>query len=205
MSCCLVCFSEIHYNGILSFILKPKICHKCFLKLNRKPKVKHIDDFKVYSLFPYEKDVVSLIYQLKGCYDYALAPVFLSYDWFILKIIFHNYIIVPVPSYLEKDKERRFNHVEAIFSLLGLPIEKILYKEKDYKQSSLNKENRKKAVMNIKLKCKKDLSSKRFLLVDDIVTTGYTLKRCMSLLETLNPKNIKVVTIAYSMSKNVEI
>lgn len=205
MSYCLVCFNKIQYNGVFSFVLKPKICHKCFLKLNRKPKMKVFDDFKVYSLYPYEKDIASLIYQLKGCYDYALAPIFLNYDWYIFKIIFHNYVIVPVPSYIEKDLERRFNHVEAIFALLGLPIEKILYKEKDYKQSSLNKEERKKAVMNIKLNNNKDFSSKCLLLVDDIVTTGYTLKRCVSLLRTLKPKKIKVVTIAYSLSKNVEI
>lgn len=205
MRYCLICFNKIEYKGIYSYITKPTICHTCFKELNRNPLNIKLGEIKVLSLYPYKDKIKSLLYQFKGCYDVELSKVFLSYDYLWLKIIFKNYIIVPVPSYYLKDKQRGFNHVEKIFSFLNLPIKKILYKKTDYKQSELKKKERQNSVNNIGLIFDKDLEGKNLLLVDDIITTGYTILRCVSLLKTLNPKKIKVITISYSLSNFVKI
>lgn len=204
MQSCLICFNEIIPRGIYSFFFKPKICYACFKKLKRKPHIKKVNNYKVYSLYPYQDNIVSLIYQLKGCNDYALAPAFLSYDWIFLKILFFDYIIIPVPSFIDHDKIRGFNHVEAIFSFLNLPI-KILFKTKDYKQASLLKKEREVESLNIDIIYDKTLKNKKLLLVDDVITTGSTIKRCLSLLKTLNPKSVKIITIAYTLSNNKKI
>lgn len=205
MSNCLVCFKKLNYKGLYSYVFKPCICHDCFKKMNRKPIYKKIDKIKIYTLFPYENDIVSLIYRLKGCNDIALAPIFLSYDLPVLKLIFHSYIIVPAPSYEQKNIARGFNHVEMIFQTLNLPMQRVLYKKKDFKQANLNKAQRKEATNYIGIKKCDYLTNKKILLVDDIITTGYTLSKCVSLLKQLSPKCVKIMTIAYSLSKNRDI
>lgn len=198
MPYCLICYNKLNYRGIYSFLFKPKICQKCFKQMNRKVKIRNINGFKIYSLYPYQNNIVSLIYQFKGCYDIALAPVFLAYDKIFLKIIYHNYIIVPIPSFAEKDKIRGFNHVEKIFEELNLKTKHLLVKNKDFKQADLSRKEREIAVENIVLTNHESLKGKKILLVDDIITTGNTIKRSIELLKTLKPKKIKIITIAYT-------
>ncbi len=200
MANCLICFQKIQKWGFLALFFKVDICPKCFISLNRKPRIKSFNDIRVYSLYPYKDKIVSLIYQLKGCNDIALAPIFLNYDAFFLKLKFFNYILIPVPSYYEHDQNRGFNHVEKIFASLHLKMAKVLFKTKDYKQANLSKKEREVASKNIMIKKDITLENKNLLLVDDIVTTGNTILQCVSLLKTLNPKKIKIVTIAYSLS-----
>ena len=42
---------------------------------------------------------------------------------------------------------------------------------------------------------------KKILIVDDILTTGSTIKRAIKLIKELKPKCIKVVTIAYKVNE----
>ena len=47
-----------------------------------------------------------------------------------------------------------------------------------------------------------DLSNKHVLLVDDIYTTGATMKSAITLVEKLNPKSIKVLVVAKTKPKH---
>ncbi len=199
---CLICFNEIKKQGIHSLFFNAPICQSCFLKLNRNPKDIPIEKGCVHAYFPYEDQIVSLIYQLKGCKDIALAPVFFAYDAFFLKIKYRDYVLVCAPSTEESNKERGFLHVEEIFSFFNKPFCRCLIKQKDFKQSSLNKKERKEAVKDIIRCLDPPLENKKVLLLDDIVTTGSTLSRCVELLDELHPKKIEIVTLAYTMPKN---
>lgn len=199
MSNCLICMNSIIRKGIYSLFFKPKICHECFLKMNRNINKKVLNGIAIYSLYPYEEFLTSLIYSFKGCYDIALAPCFLTYDLFFLKLIFHDYYLVCVPSFKEHDFKRGFNHVEEIFKELKLPILNILMKNKDFKQSSLTAKERKESVNHIVRISDDSLVDKKILLVDDVITTGSTLSRSLELLKELNPKSLKVITIAYKV------
>lgn len=201
MKYCLICMNIIKKNNLHNLFFNTSICHECFLKMNREVHKRKIDDVEVTSIYPYEDNIVSLIYQFKGCNDIALSKAFLDYDLFYLRIKFIGYYLVCAPSYVDHDKKRGFNHVEEIFKHLKLPILNLFKKDKDFKQSDLSKKEREKAVSNISLNKSMDLSNKKLLLVDDIITTGSTIKRMISLLKEKKLKSLKVLTIAYTRSK----
>lgn len=193
---------KIKRNGIYSILFNTNICHSCFIKMNRKPCKRKINNVPITSYFPYEEYIISLIYTFKGCNDIVLAPCFLSYDCFYLKMKYKGYYIVPIPSYIDHDLQRGFNHVEEMFMCLNLPYLKILKKIKDFKQSSLKRKERELAVLNIIRTSDELLTGKKILIVDDILTTGSTIKRAIKLIKELKPKCIKVVTIAYKINEN---
>ena len=70
-------------------------------------------------------------------------------------------------------------------------------KNKDVNQHNLNFHKRKNIYEVINLK--DDFSSiedKKILLVDDIMTTGGTMKRCLELVKSQRPKKIKILVLA---------
>ena len=198
---CLICFNDIEIRGIHSLFFNAPICQSCFLKLNRRPKNIFLPNGVVHSFFPYQDDIVSLIYQFKGCNDIALAPVFLAYDNFFLKLKYHDYVLVAAPSTELSNEERGFLHVEEMFNFFHKPFCRMLKKSTDFKQADLHKDERKKAAKNIIRCLDPPLENKKVLLVDDIVTTGSTLSRCIDLINELHPKKIEVVTVAYTLAK----
>lgn len=201
MNTCLICFKEYNNHSFASFIYKPCICIDCFLKLKRKIKKQKILNVDVISYFPYHDEIISLLYQLKGCNDISIAKVFLSYDNINIHFKYLNYFLIPVPSYKKRDEIRGFNHVEEIFKSVNLPFIKCLYKTIDYKQSSLHKKQREKYAKYIDIIDGDKIKNKNILLIDDVITTGSTIKRCIELLLKYNPKKIKVITICYGTKR----
>ena len=179
---------------------EPKLCHRCFESFNpvlRRFSVQNIDAFHIY----YYDDVIKeKLYQLKGCFDYELAPIFLEYFIPFLRIKYFGYTLIPAPSFIDADKERGFNHVVEIFKSIGLPILSCIKKNKDVKQADLKSEERSKikdylTIDNV------DLSNKKILLVDDVFTTGSTIKAMIDLVSSKHPRKIKILV----MSKTAEI
>ena len=65
------------------------------------------------------------------------------------------------------------------------------------KQSTLNKEDRAKNVVNAyKLINGNILKNKKILLIDDIYTTGNTVNECSKILRKINPKKIGIMVLA---------
>lgn len=196
---CLICMKKFAHHGLYSFVFNVKICNDCFLKMERKVLKRKINGISITSFYPYNSFMSSLIYSFKGCYDIMLSECFLTYEIKILRLLYKGYYIIPVPSSKESDDLRGFNHVEEIFKPLKLPFLKILIKTKNYKQSSLNAIQRTQSVSYIERISNELLTDKNILLVDDIITTGSTIKRSIELIQELKPKKLKVVTIAYKV------
>ena len=141
---CKICFKEIKNNNLFNiFDNNPLFCNDCLSKL--VPIFYHFKEDKIdcLALYKYDELVQSYLYQIKGCYDIELSPIFLSRYYRELSIYFSGYTIVPVPSWRDDDEIREFNHVEEIYKCLKLPIKKCLYKCEKYKQSDQNKDGRK--------------------------------------------------------------
>ena len=200
MKICKICFKEICVNSLRTLGgNKYCICDRCYSKF--KPIFIHykIDGINGISLYPYDDTIKQYIYILKGCYDVELSQVFLQEFASFYKIYFHGYTLVPMPSSKEDDARREFNHVEEIFKCLDLPYLKIIEKTQKYKQSDQAHSKRKEIIKYLKVSNLEIVRNKKILLVDDIVTTGSTLKSAIKLLRPGRPKKIKIMTIAKVM------
>ena len=142
--------------------------------------------------------VKKLIYKYKGCYDYVLRNVFLcNYEKQINKK-YKDHIIVYPPSNESEDKERGFNHIEEIAKTLKIKSEKMFYKSSEYKQSSVSFNNRYKIKDYIKIYKNKIKKEQKYLIIDDIFTSGSTLKTIINLLVNngVNRRNICAIIVA---------
>ena len=117
--------------------------------------------------------------------------------------------IIPVPISKKRYKQRGYNQSALIAKELAEQIQKnkkqkITYNNKSLlktkniiEQSKLNKEERIKNIQGVyELKNKTLLKDKKILLIDDIYTTGSTVKECCKTLNQAQPKKIGVLTIA---------
>lgn len=115
-----------------------------------------------------------------------------------------NYdIIIPVPIHKKKWKTRGYNQSELIARKIAknfhIPIDtKILLKTKNTPmQSSLGKEDRIKNVQSAyKVENQEKIKDKNVLLVDDIYTTGATVKECKRMLQLTGAKKVGIMIIA---------
>jgi len=147
-------------------------------------------------IYEYDDHMKKLIYQFKGCRDYELKDAFVAPFKKELKMRFRDFFLVRLPSYEGDDIERGFNHVEEIFKCLKLPFINCLYKTKKYKQSARNFEERQEISKVIVIKNGEKLMGKKILIVDDISTTGASLKTAVNLIRQFNPKEMKILVVA---------
>ena len=194
---CKICFKKVENLGLFELFNRDFcLCEEC-----REKFVPHFYKFftcgyETLCIYDYDENIKKLLYQLKGCYDYELAIVFLEKYKRYLSIKYHGYILVPAPSYIEDDNNRGFNHVEEIFKCLRLPFAKLISKRMHYKQSDHKFKNREDVKWILELKEDRQMYGKKLLIVDDVYTSGSTAKTMVKLLEKLHPKEIKLLILS---------
>lgn len=194
---CKVCHRPIEKNSIFNAVFAAKsICLRCFLAL--KPTYVHWKENGIpfTSVYRYEEAYQSLIYLYKGCGDYELRQAFLERLFPFLKIRYRHYVVVPAPSSSSKIDARGFDHLPAMFEGLGKEVRCLLQKTSDFKQSDQNKFGRKKVGNYISLLPGAKIRGEKVLLVDDVFTTGATVRACLKLLQRLHPAKIEVLVLA---------
>lgn len=197
---CKICFKEIKNGAYHDFLNNGIICYSCLNQLNPSFIEFKIDDVECLAIYEYSDFVKEKIYQYKGCGDFELANVFVGPFALELKTLFRDFEIVLVPSHKEE------NHVSYMFNCLGLNMHDIFYKSENHKQSDQNYHKRHEVGKFIKFKeGKADLAGKKILLVDDVCTTGSTLKACIKKIKDLNPLNLKVLVIAKRVFSEEEL
>lgn len=193
---CKICFQPINNNNLLSLLYSNNYCSKCLEKLKPKFHSFVVDGYKAIAIYDYDETIQHFLYQYKGCFDRELNNLFINkFKWyFVLK--YKNYEIVPIPSYIEDDEKRGFNHVEEIFKNLGLPILKILEKTEHFKQADHTSKERTEIYKYLRITYTDSLINKKILIVDDVYTTGSTMKSAINLVKQLNPKEIKILVMS---------
>ena len=111
--------------------------------------------------------------------------------------------VVPVPLYYSREEERGFNQslllAKAIAEDLGKPLwSEALSREHFHQpQMLLTREERLKNIMGaFKYSSDQQLSGKAILLVDDIITTGATLRACADVLRQAGAEQVYGITWA---------
>jgi competence protein ComFC len=192
---CLICDSYVD-SSLNNLITRNNfICAKCFDAMQPSIKIINVNGIKGISLFNYNEFTRNIILNIKVNKDLKLAKHILTPLSNYLNERYEGFTIVPVPSTDKGNKARGFNHVEAIFSQLKMPIQSVFTKSSDYKQSSVNFNDRELIKKYIKLKPDADLP-KKILIVDDIITSGSSLKACLDLVRV--KQDVKISFIVFS-------
>lgn len=124
------------------------------------------------------------------------------------ELILHGYssefdCIVPVPLHASRVRQRGYNQSEefamGLSAVLNIPVSRGFVKrsvktETQTKKSKLNRWNNVHTVFEVT--SSEEISGKRVLLVDDVVTTGATLEACAAVLQRAGCTQLSVGCIA---------
>lgn len=183
-------------NSFDSLLRGERICASCFRRLEVLFETKRIGSVSGRVLYAYNDFFRNLLYLFKGCGDYELREVFLSRFQRELKIRFVGYLVIPAPSNEAEDEKRGYNHVVEIAKSLDLPILPLLFKNKPFKQSARSFSERWKVRNNLSLKNGSSIVGEKILLMDDVLTTGETMKAMIDLVSSFSPKKIRFLVLA---------
>lgn len=158
----------------------------------------------VFALSAYQNPIKSLILA-KGWSNILASRQLARLIWqeTVLKEQEFDFI-VPVPLHWTRYAYRGYNQAEVIAQQLatfsGKPVVNLFARHKRTRfQSLFDKNNRAKNVANVfsyRIKERALYEDKHILLVDDLMTTGSTLKEMGNMLLELKPKTLKAIVAA---------
>lgn len=128
-------------------------------------------------------------YLAKGCGAYLTAQ-FLQLEWPMPDVI------IPVPIALTHLLERGYNQslliAKSMSEILNCPVQEALYRGSgDYSQAGLSRKQRMELDgLLFSLKKDQQLQDKTVLLIDDVMTTGSTMRKCAEALMEECPAKI---------------
>ncbi|RHW37339.1 ComF family protein [Neobacillus notoginsengisoli] len=147
------------------------------------------------SLYSYNDFLKDIIARFKYRGDYMLAKAFGDEARAAIKKLKPD-VITPIPLSPERLYERGFNQAEAILEQTGFKWNLLLSRVHGEKQSKKSRSERIHVPQVFKLAQLGDLDGCRILLVDDIYTTGSTLRHAAKLLREAGAGDISSFTIA---------
>jgi len=186
-------------------------CHKqSYLGLTHPRCSKKLSIDGVLSIYYYDNLLKKIIKNIK----YRLATVVWDEFWksipesnidrlFAYKKIFHEAFIQVVPLSQSKYKLRGFNQAAMITKyfnkVLNFPIINVLKRSHEaLAQAQIkSKKTRQKNIRNVFLTVNKiDIKNKTIILVDDVITTGATLKEASRVLKKAGANKVYALTLA---------
>ncbi|MFD9626041.1 ComF family protein [Peribacillus muralis] len=146
------------------------------------------------SLFHYNEYLKEIIAKYKYRGDYALASIFIPYLKEMLRDIEYD-LVTCIPLSDERLKERGFNQAQALVDLLGLRTVEVLTRIDMEKQSKKSRHERI-ALPQVFHVTKNDLlHNQSILVIDDIYTTGTTLRQAAKALKKAGAKEVSSITL----------
>jgi competence protein ComFC len=122
-----------------------------------------------------------------------------------MKRVGDNSVFMPIPLHTEKMRKRGYNHAELLAGEIGDKmskevVDKIIRTRKTKSQFLLKKEEREENVKNAFALPEEDIASiknRKIFLIDDVVTTGSTLKEVAKILKKSGAKEVYGLTLAH--------
>lgn len=186
-STCIIC-NDLEIEGI---------CHKCKSKITFCKKEELCIGY-------YKGPLKELILAFKYKKDFSAGEVLVSLIEKKIQELEKDYYLTFIPISKESLKERGFNQCEYLAKELGfrnnLKVMDTLEKIKDTKiQKTLNKEER---TVNLqgafRVRVGNKVAGNRFVLIDDVITTGATIEEGIRELKENGAKEIKILTLGKS-------
>lgn len=181
-------------------------CSKCYNSVDffRNKPLKKINGIELYAV-TYYKDVTQKLiravkYHNKKELAYYQAKLMYEY-WQTLTISNKNFLVIPVPMFYSKARKRKYNHMDLVCKefckLSGYDYDtKLLIRIRETApQYKLSSKEREKNLKNAFAITKTDIKQP-VLLIDDISTTGTTIKEILKVFEKNNTINITTFVTA---------
>lgn len=194
MGNCLICDSVVEEGFASLFVFSDKVCYICQNSFEVRNECFFIEGVKGCVLYYYDSFFKNLLYKYKGCGDYALKDTFLRTHSKELRRKYKGYSLILAPSNKEREEKRGFNHLEEMFKCLNLPIIKCFKKTKAWKQSDKKLKERENVQKVIKLDKSCLNNVKRVLIVDDVLTSGSTVRALIRQLPSCIDKKVLVLS-----------
>ncbi len=180
------------------------MCSNCYKNLRAEGNIKTFND--IYYLWDYDKKLKRMIEEYKfknklyiGELLYKLAGHELDK---VIKTEKIN-LIIPIPISNKRLKERGFNQVEELLKFGNYNYLKgDRVKETKHMYEILNQEERKKNIESA-FKLNRLGEGKKILIVDDIITTGATMKEFIKEIKRKD-KNIEIIVFTLALSKTAK-
>lgn len=165
------------------FLRENTICKECQTQFKKHKKIYLIDGIEWHVLYEYNEFIERLFFQYKEQKDIALSKVFLFDIKNKLKKVEKKYNLCGMCSSSKKYLERGFDALFTIFKSHNIFLYQPLYKKKDVKQSEQTKEDRRLIKNIIERKQAYPLRKEKICLIDDVCTTGASMKKGCELLK----------------------
>jgi competence protein ComFC len=169
------------------------LCHDCF-RWEEDPEWQGYLE-KNHSLYLYNEFLKEVIAKFKFRGDYVLAKIFSELIKAKLLGIAPD-LLVPIPLSEERQYERGFNQAEAILTEAGFSPVNLLSRVHSEKQSKKSRSERIHLPQVFQINPEIQLAGKKVVLIDDIYTTGSTLRHAAKLLKGAGAARIQSLTIA---------
>lgn len=153
------------------------------------------DGTEAQSLFSFDEPAVrELLHYLKynGVYEAGELLVGLG-----AAVLPRDAVLIPVPTSQERLKQRGYNQAEVIARALGLPVWPALRKR--HATSQVGKggaERRAREQEFVWAEVAGGFAGRPWVVVDDICTTGSTLRRCLEALKPFATSGISALVVA---------
>lgn len=200
---CKCCFKTINNPTISTLFIKNLcLCPTCYHSFNYNLTTTKFLDYNLTYLTTYKKPISSFLIQYKENLDYELKDVFFNYFTLYIKIRYFSYYIVLVPSSKSKLEKRGFNHLKSMCEQFEIPFLDILEKDDTLDQKKKNLNERKNVNKYIHLKNGNQIKGKKILLIDDVLTSGNSLKACINLIKQHNPKKLEILVLCKDVNND---
>ncbi|GEK59106.1 hypothetical protein CHL76_11475 [Marinococcus halophilus] len=172
----------------------PEVCPDCLRWRRQNSAGRWV---KNVSLFHYDSWMQAWTTRWKFRGDAVMAAAFYHDLRHAYRKHFHGFVPVPIPLTPERTLERRFNQAEVLAAGLNIPYVSALERatEAAGKQSKQTKRERLQSVRGFTVSLPEIVSGRNVLIIDDIYTTGATVREAAGVLEAAGAASAASLTL----------
>ena len=176
------------------------LCSDCLLKINR-PDTPHLNGIHIaanYQDLVLKKALWMLKYQGIKQLAKPLAELIRERIW--KKLETENWLVVPVPLSKNKLRHRGYNQAELIAKELSDNVRADILFKKFHTKSQVEVKNKEERLANIigsfEIKNPEKIKGKKIILIDDVLTTGATMREAKKVLKQAGAKKVIGIVVA---------
>lgn len=203
MKGCLLCDKELStkasWKSLLALEDETFICEDCSSSFKKSKRKEDTSSIKVTSLYEYNGAMRDYLHQYKFLQDIALAKVFKNELHSVLK---SKVNIIPIPMHPKRKVNRTFSHVEELLKCARISYSDVLEKKDDETMGEKTKKERLALSPLFKLQPNTLIKNEPYMLIDDIFTTGTTLRHAATVLIDAGAKEVEALTLIRAKLKD---